>query len=229
MWAGGRKILVPLDGSPGSEAVLGQVTRLAEAERAGVRLLHVAAPAKARVAGGRLVDHADRHARRLAHDALAYLASVAAAVPEARVETHVRFGDPVEEILAAAEAPDVALVAMATRRRSGVRRLLHRSVAARVRRAAGVPVLLVAHAAAPGLAGREDVRSRRFFCLACRAEVEVELVERGLPGLREAVAIRRCTAFDPPTAVACARRCLDPTFRRLWAPGEPPAVRPDAA
>ena len=60
------------------------------------------------------------------------------------------------------------------------------------------------------------LRRRRFWCPEAQREVEVELEECGLPGLRWSAAVRRCSVFDPPTAVACQRRCLDPEFRRRW-------------
>jgi universal stress protein A len=60
-----------------------------------------------------------------------------------RVEAVVRFGDPVEEIVEEAESAGVDLIALATHRRTGVRRLLKGSVAERVERATAIPVLLV--------------------------------------------------------------------------------------
>jgi hypothetical protein len=62
------------------------------------------------------------------------------------------------------------------------------------------------------------VRQRHFWCLVRRRDVEVEMEERGLPGLRRAVAIRSCSAFEPPTAVTCRRSCLEHDCRRLYEP-----------
>lgn len=62
------------------------------------------------------------------------------------------------------------------------------------------------------------LRRRHFWCVARRRDVEVEFEERGLPGFRLAVDVKSCSAFDPPTAVACRHRCLDVTFRRRQAP-----------
>lgn len=61
---------------------------------------------------------------------------------------------------------------------------------------------------------------RHFWCGLNRDEVEVEFEERGVPGFRAAHVVR-CSAFDPPTAVACARSCVDGTFRRRWPPSLP--------
>jgi hypothetical protein len=68
------------------------------------------------------------------------------------------------------------------------------------------------------------IRRRRLWCAQRRREVEVVLDERGLPGFRHAVAVRRCSAFDPPTAITCRRRCLHPEYQLKWAfqvPGLP--------
>jgi nucleotide-binding universal stress UspA family protein len=141
-----RTILVPLDGSAGSEAVLAAVERIARVEGATVRLLHVASPVAALLVDGRVVRYADQEVARIRHQAQTYLKGVAAALG-VDVEARVRFGDPVEEIVREAGSGGVGLVAMATRRRTGLKRLLERSVAARVKRATRVPVLLVRHGA----------------------------------------------------------------------------------
>ena len=56
-------------------------------------------------------------------------------------------------------------------------------------------------------------RRRHFWCSQAGREVEVEFEEAGLPGFRHPVAVRSCTEFDPLTAVACNRRCLDANVR----------------
>lgn len=140
-----HRILVPLDGSPGSEAVLTEVATLALAEHAVVRLLHVAPPAEARTVEGRVLAYADQVAAQAAHQVRVYLTSVAAMLAGLEVELAVRFGDPVREILDEAAAARVNLVAMATHRRDGIQRILRGSVAERVERACRVPVLLVGY------------------------------------------------------------------------------------
>jgi|KBSSwiStaDraftv2_1062776.scaffolds.fasta_scaffold47730_2 hypothetical protein len=62
---------------------------------------------------------------------------------------------------------------------------------------------------------------RRFWCARAQREVEVLVEERGLPGLAHASSVTSCSVFDPPTAVACTRRCLDAEFRRRWPPALP--------
>ena len=62
---------------------------------------------------------------------------------------------------------------------------------------------------------------RRFPCARSGRDAEVEFVVRGLPGLGPVVGVRSRSAWDPPTAVECQRRCLDPAFRRQWEPARP--------
>jgi hypothetical protein len=46
-----------------------------------------------------------------------------------------------------------------------------------------------------------------FWCTIVGRDVEVRLA-RGC--------VQSCSAFEDPTAIACARRCLDPSFRAQW-------------
>ena len=59
-------------------------------------------------------------------------------------------------------------------------------------------------------------RHRHFYCAQSGLDVEVEFDERGLPGMRRAVGVLSCSAFEPPDAVRCKRRCLNEDARRLW-------------
>jgi nucleotide-binding universal stress UspA family protein len=134
-----HKILVPLDGSPGAEAVLPDVVMLARALGAEVLLLRVT---RARVFPG--VDPTDAQVRAV-HEAEAYLAVQVEQVRLWGLEARstVRYGDPVPEILDHIRVASATLVAMASRARTRVGRLLLGSVAAAVVRHAGVPVLLL--------------------------------------------------------------------------------------
>jgi hypothetical protein len=79
------------------------------------------------------------------------------------------------------------------------------------------------------LAGRfSPVARRHFWCALAERDVEVEFQTRGLLPFPRLAVVRRCSAFDPPTAVACDQRCLDPGFRRQWAPPLPVAERKSA-
>lgn len=64
-------------------------------------------------------------------------------------------------------------------------------------------------------------RRHRVWCALVEREVEVEFEERGIPGLKVQSGVKTCTAFEPPTAVVCRRRCLDVAFRRQWSPSLP--------
>ncbi|HAM59328.1 MAG: hypothetical protein A2X51_10410 [Candidatus Rokubacteria bacterium GWC2_70_24] len=60
-----------------------------------------------------------------------------------------------------------------------------------------------------------DVRRRGFRSAFARREVEVEL-EGGVFGMAGFSGVRSCSAFDPPTAITCPRRCLDSAYRNQW-------------
>ena len=139
-----RKILVPLDGSPGSTSVLWTVGQLARAQGARVRLLRVEPPASV-VHGthGQVLAYADQEYERVAFNDVQDLRRTAEELTGIEVETAVRFGDPVTQIVEEAEETGADLIAMATHRRAGVARLVKGSVAERVERATTVPVILV--------------------------------------------------------------------------------------
>ena len=138
-----QKVLVPLDGSAGSETVLPTVRELAGAEGATVRLLRVSPSPGSVIMDGRVIAYADQEAARIEQEVLVHLRKVAAELPGLEVEAAVRFGDPVEEIVKEAKSAGVDLIALATHRRTGVSRLLKGSVAEQVERATAIPVLLV--------------------------------------------------------------------------------------
>jgi nucleotide-binding universal stress UspA family protein len=143
-WPGRQAVVVPLDGTPESEAVLPIACDVARARAARLRLLHVVRPVQAvHDPFGRLVAYVDQEAASAAAAARDYLRRVQARLDGFDVDTVVRVGDAAQEILREAAWPDVTLIAMAPRRR-----LLRRSVTSRVVRAAWVPVVRVAAGAA---------------------------------------------------------------------------------
>jgi nucleotide-binding universal stress UspA family protein len=123
-----NRILVPLDGSEASEAVLPIVSSLAGPFDFAVQLLHVVEAALP-LPGW---------------EAEAYVARVAALLQARglRVDVTVRAGLPAEVIPAVAAETKSGLVAMSTHGRSGLGRLFLGSVAERVLRSVSVPVLL---------------------------------------------------------------------------------------
>lgn len=139
-----RMIVVPLDGSSGSEAVLPAVAELARARGATVRLLRVT-DAGGAVQGDnqRVVVYADQETTRIEEEARAYLRRAAGALGGVRVEPVVRFGPVVSEIVAEAEGSGADLIALATHRRRGFGRLLKGSVARRLEQETTIPLLLI--------------------------------------------------------------------------------------
>lgn len=132
------RILVPLDGSPLSDRMVGQVRRLLVREGVEVALLNVVDP-RAVVPGEASPQRAARvHLERMAHELTAQ---------GARVSVHVLEGDAAEVITDQARALDAELVAMCSHGRSGVSRLLRGSVAERVLRRCTRPVFLATPAA----------------------------------------------------------------------------------
>lgn len=141
-------VLVPLDGSRGSEAVLPTAQDIALERGARIRLLHVVPPVEsARARDNRMMVHADQESARVVHEVRGCLRGPHGALGNLDVEEVVRFGEPAEEILREAEARDVVAVVMAAHRRTSLRRLLRRSVSRRVERAAWVPVMLTHYGA----------------------------------------------------------------------------------
>lgn len=140
-----KKILIPLDKSFGTEAVLKVAADLARANNSVLRLLHVAPRPAAVMADGRMIAYADQESDRLQYEAEVYLREAAHRLAGFPVEYAVRFGDPAEEIIEEARESGADLIAMATHGRTGVARLLLGSVAEAVLRRSEVPVLLVRH------------------------------------------------------------------------------------
>ena len=138
-----KRILVPLDRSEESEAVLPIVAGLAAGTGATIRLLHVEPPAAELVSPeGRVVVYVDQEAARMQTEGMNYLAGAAAQLPDAEVERVVQFGDPVQQILEEAARFEADLIAVTTTGRGGLRRAVLGSVAEQVFRKAAVPVLL---------------------------------------------------------------------------------------
>lgn len=137
-----KRILVPLDGSPLSEAILPQVAELTHALGAEVTLLRVGlAHAFPGVDPKSLVDEEVR----VMQEAEAYLATVAQRFGQEgmTIRTVVRYGQPAAEIIDHVAFEGVDLVAMSTHGRSGLTRLVMGSVAEEVVRKVRVPVLLL--------------------------------------------------------------------------------------
>ncbi len=131
-----KRILLPLDGSALAEEALPHAVAQAEHFQAELILLKVLEP----VAKYHLISL--EAARELVLD---YLERIAASLRERGVSVRVITveGNPHEGIVSCAEAEQVDLIVICTRGYSGPTRWLIGSVADRVVRGAGVPVLLV--------------------------------------------------------------------------------------
>jgi nucleotide-binding universal stress UspA family protein len=155
------RALIPLDGSPESEAILPFVLDIAGPLDLEVVLLRVLEPMVPEVTeASRHVVVEDVEARQA--DAREYLSPLAAGLRGRgiRTRTEVRRGVPAEEIAAAARAVGADVIAMTTHGRSGLGRLLFGSVAEAVLRGADVPVLLMRQTAA-ALAARAAAPAAR--------------------------------------------------------------------
>ena len=139
-----KRILVPLDTTVESETVLPLIADTARGAGATVRLLHVAPPPR-RVIGddGHVVAYADQESARLEAEALGYLDGVAPLLGGVAVERSVRFGDPVEEIVAEADESDAATIALTAGYHRSLGRVLRGGTARRVSRRTTRPVLVV--------------------------------------------------------------------------------------
>lgn len=71
------------------------------------------------------------------------------------------------------------------------------------------------------LFSRRTIRRRKVSCALYGIDVDVEYEARGFPGFRQPTAVKSCTAFHPPEAVACRVRCLDTNFWRQRPPARP--------
>jgi universal stress protein A len=138
-----KRILVPLDQTPNAESVVPLVADAARGGGATVRLLHVAPPPDNVVnADGLVVAYADQEALRMEAEALDYLRTMEVAFDGVPVETSVRFGDPVTEILREAEAFGADLIALTSGPRRPLTRLVLGGTAEQVSRRTGAAVLV---------------------------------------------------------------------------------------
>ena len=137
-----KRILVPLDRSSASEAVLPVIGDAARGAGATVRLLHIApVPDAVQREYGRVAADSDRVMERATAEGESYLEGASASLQGIPVERVVRFGDPAREILVEAEAWGADLIAV-TQRATWLGRLLEGRTARTVAHDATVPVLL---------------------------------------------------------------------------------------
>jgi nucleotide-binding universal stress UspA family protein len=140
-----RRILVPLDGSEMAEQVLSPVTSVAQAVGAEVFLFQVAVYQPASMFGSDWYFLPAGEFAEEEREAQAYLECVGDPLREEgiQVSTGTQTGPVAESIVQYAEANHIDLMAMCTHGRTGPARWALGSVADRLLRAGGVPVLLV--------------------------------------------------------------------------------------
>ncbi|MBI2462212.1 MAG: universal stress protein [Candidatus Rokubacteria bacterium] len=145
-----RKVLVPLDGSERSAAVLPVVERLAGPLDFQIVLLHVLEPIQPSAAA-EIAPQLEAVERRRRTQAEEYLRDLATALEAKgiRAGLAVRAGSPTDAIRRHAQEEGFGLVAMATHGRTGLGRLLFGSIAEDVLRTVPQPLLLW-KAPAPG-------------------------------------------------------------------------------
>lgn len=133
------RILVPLDGSAGSESVLPYVRCLALRSHATVEILRVAEWSPP----SEFAPHVHAESKAWTARAEAYVKSVAEQLRAEgiNVDPIVAHGAPAELILEHVESGKIHLVAMSTHGYSGVKRLVFGSVAEEVLRRITVPLL----------------------------------------------------------------------------------------
>jgi nucleotide-binding universal stress UspA family protein len=142
---GCRRILVPLDGSPVAEQILPTVTAVAQALGAELILYQVPIVHVSGWMTGEWYLPIQGVLDTAEEDALAYLGAVAGRLEEQDVDvaTATSIGSVANCIVEYAEANHVDLIAMCTHGRTGLARWALGSVADRVLRAGGTPILLV--------------------------------------------------------------------------------------
>lgn len=139
-----KRILAPLDRTPEAEAVLPYVAALARGEGATVRLLHVAAvPDTVVNTEGQVLAYADQEMARVETESRDYLEAQEPRLSGVPVECAVRFGDPVEQILAEADAFGAEVIVVTSGHRRGLSRLLLGSTAGQLCSSTALPVLVV--------------------------------------------------------------------------------------
>ena len=145
-----RTMVIPLDGSLLAEQILPHAAATAAGLGLTVQLVSVVPPTVQYVsmagAGEMYNSNLETMATQALDDAASYLAQVRERLLSQgtnTVENHVLRGDPAGSIIDLAAATSDKLVAMTTRGRSGLGRWILGSVADRVVRNSGDPVLLV--------------------------------------------------------------------------------------
>ena len=142
-----KRILVAVDRTTEPHELLALVSDAARGGGATVRLLHVAPMPDSIVTDERTLAYSDQEEGRMRAEAMDMLRTWELHIAADDIDSVVRFGDPAQEILRAADEFGADLIAMPATCRPGVRRMLFGSVAEKVARRAPMAVLLLRQAA----------------------------------------------------------------------------------
>lgn len=141
-----NKMMVPLDGSKLGETALPLVLALASRVKAEILLLQVISPTPSLMATeGYYANYSSEILAAQQNEAETYLKALEARINAGgmKVSHKVEVGISSEKILEVIEREKVSLVGMSTHGRSGIKRWVYGSIAAKVLSSSPVPVLLV--------------------------------------------------------------------------------------
>ena len=133
------RILVPLDGSECSEDILPKVEELANSFKRGICLLRVVS-ARTFLSGDPIEAEV-----KVVREAEHYLEDLEQKLQAKGldVDSHIRYGNDVEEIVEHAARKNIDMIAMSTHGHGGVKRFLFGNVVEKVLRHISKPVFLV--------------------------------------------------------------------------------------
>lgn len=134
-----ERILVPLDGSECAENIIPMVEGLAESRKSGICLLRVAL---AHTFPG--VDQTEAQVK-VVREAEEYLHGLEGHLKAKGfdVDTHVRYGNEVEEVLEHASQKEIGLIAMSTPGHRGIKHFFSGCVAEKILRHAPKPIFFM--------------------------------------------------------------------------------------
>ena len=143
-----QTLMVPLDGSELAECVLHHVEDLAQGGQVQkVILSQVIVPlfphSGYTYIGEKQIKEIEKIHQTAAKEYLQEVAARLMLSPETKLETQVLYGDAAETLSDFAKRSEVDLIVIATHGRSGVGRWVMGSVADRILRSSGAPVLMV--------------------------------------------------------------------------------------
>ena len=136
-----KRLLVPLDGAVGAEAILPHATAMARAYEVPVELLHVSAETGVEADDSKLRSWIEREKKRMD----ARFAEIEKGDPDLEFARVCVEGDAASRILERVESGPASVIAMANHGRTGISRWIFGSVCEKILQAARCPVLVARH------------------------------------------------------------------------------------